>query len=85
MYIEVYMTAGVIDGQLPGLLMVNCRVIDGQLSSQRQGNHFLVAFSLIFIVTHGFAVDTLSFPKDFLLGTASSAYQVKGDWNENGT
>ncbi|XP_011867620.1 PREDICTED: myrosinase 1-like [Vollenhovia emeryi] len=43
-----------------------------------------VAFSLIFVVTHGFAHDTLSYPKNFLFGTASSSYQIEGGWNEGG-
>lgn len=43
-----------------------------------------VAVSFIFIVTYIFATDTLSFPKNFLLGTSSSAYQIEGAWNEGG-
>ncbi|KMQ94737.1 lactase-phlorizin hydrolase [Lasius niger] len=43
-----------------------------------------VAVSFIFIVTYAFANDTLYFPKDFLLGTATAAYQIEGGWNESG-
>lgn len=57
------------------------------LSRLRNGELFISQrrFQLYFYYHHGFANDTLSFPKDFLLGTDSSAFQVGGGWNEGGT
>ncbi|XP_029161411.1 myrosinase 1-like [Nylanderia fulva] len=43
-----------------------------------------VTVSFIFIITYAFANDTLHFPKDFLLGTATASYQIEGAWNESG-
>jgi hypothetical protein len=28
--------------------------------------------------------DVLTFPKNFMLGTATAAYQIEGAWNESG-
>jgi hypothetical protein len=28
--------------------------------------------------------DTFTFPKNFMLGTATAAYQIEGAWNESG-
>ncbi|XP_011645769.1 myrosinase 1 [Pogonomyrmex barbatus] len=45
---------------------------------------FRVTFSFTFVITYGFANDTLSFPKDFLFGVSTAAYQVEGAWNISG-
>ncbi|XP_028139023.2 myrosinase 1 [Diabrotica virgifera virgifera] len=44
-------------------------------------NHF---FYFLFLVTYAQAKNNGSFPKDFLFGVATSAYQIEGAWDEDG-
>jgi len=43
-----------------------------------------IALGVIFVAIHVYAINALSFPKNFLLGASTSAYQIEGAWNISG-